>query len=45
MVGRARPTPHQAGGYGVWLANQLCDLVQVRTFAAGSAVRLRKRRG
>ena len=45
LVGRRHPTADQAGGYGVWLANQLCDLVQVRTFASGSAVRLRKRRG
>ena len=44
LVGRERPTPDQAHGYGIWLANQLCDLVQVRTFSAGSAVRLRKRR-
>ena len=45
LVGRRRPSRGQAGGYGVWLANQLCDLVQVRTFAGGSAVRLHKRRG
>lgn len=45
LAGRERPPPGLAGGYGLWLANQLCDLVQVRTFAAGSAVRLHKRRG
>ena len=44
LVGRECPAPDQAGGYGVWLANQLCDLVQVRTFPSGTAVRLRKRR-
>jgi anti-sigma regulatory factor (Ser/Thr protein kinase) len=42
LVGRRRPVPGQAGGYGVWLANQLCDLVQVRCFDSGSAVRLHK---
>jgi hypothetical protein len=31
------------GGYGLWLANQLCDLVQVRSFPTGSAVRLHMR--
>jgi anti-sigma regulatory factor (Ser/Thr protein kinase) len=41
MVGRERPAAHQAGGLGLWLANQLCDLVQIRTFADGSVVRLR----
>ena len=45
LVGRERPAPDQASGYGVWLANQLCDQVQVRTFSSGTAVRLRKRRG
>jgi anti-sigma regulatory factor (Ser/Thr protein kinase) len=40
LVGRERPRPGQIGGYGLWLANQLCDLVQVRAFASGGAVRL-----
>jgi hypothetical protein len=29
----------------MWLANQTCDLVQVRTFAAGTVVRLHMRLG
>jgi anti-sigma regulatory factor (Ser/Thr protein kinase) len=41
LVGRVRPRPDQAGGRGVWLANQLCDLVQIRSAASGSVVRLR----
>jgi anti-sigma regulatory factor (Ser/Thr protein kinase) len=40
LVGRQRPLLDQPGGRGLWLANQLCDLVQVRTFANGSAVRI-----
>jgi len=28
------------GGHGLWLVNQLCDLVQMRTFASGSVVRV-----
>jgi anti-sigma regulatory factor (Ser/Thr protein kinase) len=43
LVGRERPRLGQVGGYGLWLANQLCDLVQVRAFASGSAVRLHMR--
>ncbi|HEY7830979.1 MAG TPA: sensor histidine kinase [Solirubrobacteraceae bacterium] len=43
LVGRRRPTPGSVGGHGLWLANQLCELVQVRTFLTGSAVRLHMR--
>jgi anti-sigma regulatory factor (Ser/Thr protein kinase) len=40
LAGRERPSGGQVGGYGLWLANQLCDLVQVRSFPTGSTVRL-----
>jgi anti-sigma regulatory factor (Ser/Thr protein kinase) len=41
LVGRSRPAREgQIGGYGVWLANQLCELVQVRSFASGGVVRV-----
>ena len=40
LIGRERPLPEQDGGIGLWLANQLCDLVQIRTFPEGSVVRL-----
>jgi len=40
LAGRIRPTPGQLGGYGLWLANQVCDLVQIRTFESSSVVRL-----
>ena len=43
LVGRERPRPGQVGGYGLWLANQVCDLVQVRAYAAGGVVRLHMR--
>jgi anti-sigma regulatory factor (Ser/Thr protein kinase) len=43
LAGRERPDNGQLGGYGLWLANQLCDLVQVRTFPTGSVVRLHMR--
>jgi anti-sigma regulatory factor (Ser/Thr protein kinase) len=43
LVGRRRPGAAPIGGYGLWLANQLCELVQVRTFPAGSVVRLHMR--
>lgn len=40
LVGRRLPTVTQVGGRGVWLANQLCDLVQLRSSDAGTVVRL-----
>jgi anti-sigma regulatory factor (Ser/Thr protein kinase) len=40
LAGRLRPKPDQPGGRGLWLANQLCDLVQIRVTARGSTVRL-----
>jgi anti-sigma regulatory factor (Ser/Thr protein kinase) len=43
LAGRLRPDPAQPGGRGLWLANQLCDLVQVRNTGMGSVVRLRVR--
>jgi anti-sigma regulatory factor (Ser/Thr protein kinase) len=43
LVGRIQPTPEQWKGRGLWLANQLCDLVQIRSNDAGSVVRLRMR--
>ncbi len=40
LVGRGRPSTDRGSGFGLWLANQLCDLVQIRTFPTGSVVRL-----
>jgi anti-sigma regulatory factor (Ser/Thr protein kinase) len=40
LVGRVRPRPDMPGGRGLWLANQLCDLVQIRAVPAGTVVRL-----
>ena len=40
LVGRVRPVLSQEGGRGLWLANQLCDLVQIRSGEAGTDVRL-----
>ena len=44
LAGRERPQRAQVGGYGLWLANQLCDLVQVRSYPTGNVVRLHMRR-
>jgi Histidine kinase-like ATPase domain len=40
LAGRRLPRPHVAGGLGLWTVNQLCDLVEVRTSAEGTTVRV-----
>jgi anti-sigma regulatory factor (Ser/Thr protein kinase) len=40
LVGRRPPPPIATGGRGVWLAHQLCDLVQLRSGADGTTVRM-----
>ncbi|MFF0117288.1 anti-sigma factor RsbA family regulatory protein [Streptomyces prasinus] len=41
MAGRTRPTAEQIGGRGLWLAHQLCDLVEIRsTRDQGTTIRL-----
>lgn len=41
LAGRIRPTLDQDGGRGLWLANQICDLVQIRAVPhRGTTVRL-----
>jgi anti-sigma regulatory factor (Ser/Thr protein kinase) len=43
LVGREEPSLGQVGGHGIWLVNLVCDLVQVRSSAGGSAVRMTMR--
>lgn len=43
LAGREPPTTERTSGRGLWLANQLCDLVQVRSGAAGTVIRLHAR--
>lgn len=44
LVGREEPTPDRPDGRGLWIANHVCELVQVRTFGARTLVRLHMRR-
>jgi anti-sigma regulatory factor (Ser/Thr protein kinase) len=41
LVGCRRPGPTARDGRGLWMVNQLCDLVQIRSSEAGTAVRVR----
>jgi anti-sigma regulatory factor (Ser/Thr protein kinase) len=40
LVGRRKPTTEQVGGRGLWIANHLCDLVQLRSEPGQTTVRL-----
>jgi anti-sigma regulatory factor (Ser/Thr protein kinase) len=43
LAGRERPAGDGVDGYGLWMANQLCDLVQLRALSPGTVVRLHMR--
>jgi hypothetical protein len=40
LAGRRRPAAGAAGGRGLWLINQLCDLVELRTGDSGTTLRM-----
>jgi anti-sigma regulatory factor (Ser/Thr protein kinase) len=44
LVGRVKPSPRQLYGRGLWIVNQICDLVQVRSSPQGTVVRVHVRR-
>jgi anti-sigma regulatory factor (Ser/Thr protein kinase) len=44
LVGRMRPGVDRPGGRGLWMVNQLCDLVQVRSHPTGTTIRMHVRR-
>jgi anti-sigma regulatory factor (Ser/Thr protein kinase) len=43
LAGRRRPAS-EGNGQGLWVVNQLCDLVELRSGAGGTTVRLHMRR-
>ena len=40
LAGRERPPADAPNGRGLWLANQLCDLTQLRSGEDGTVLRL-----
>ncbi len=40
LIGRSMPAWDDESGRGLWMANQLCDLVQVRSGADGTTIRI-----
>jgi anti-sigma regulatory factor (Ser/Thr protein kinase) len=44
VADRRLPAPDVSSPRGLWLANHLCDLVQIRSLAEGTVVRLHMKR-
>jgi anti-sigma regulatory factor (Ser/Thr protein kinase) len=44
FLGFLRPDPHGERGHGLWIARQLCDLLEIHTGRPGTTVRLHMRR-
>lgn len=44
LVGRYRPAQGSLGGHGLWIVHQACDLVELRSGAEGTTIRLHMRR-
>jgi anti-sigma regulatory factor (Ser/Thr protein kinase) len=40
LAGRRVPAPDAAGGHGLWLVHQVCDLVELRSDGTGTRVRM-----
>jgi anti-sigma regulatory factor (Ser/Thr protein kinase) len=40
LAGRRAPADDHAGGQGLWLVNRVCDLVELRSGAQGTTIRL-----
>jgi anti-sigma regulatory factor (Ser/Thr protein kinase) len=40
LAGYGRPSGDDPGGQGLWLVNQVCDLAEIRTSAAGTTIRM-----
>jgi len=45
LAGRHKPNLGRPGGWGLWLAHRVCDLVQIRSRPDGTIVRLLMRTG
>ena len=43
LVGRRRPAPSALRGRGLWMVNQLCDLVELRSHRSRTTLRMHKR--
>ena len=39
-IGQRRPAADASGGHGLWLVRQVCDLVELRSDATGTTIRM-----
>jgi anti-sigma regulatory factor (Ser/Thr protein kinase) len=44
FLGFLRPDPHGERGHGLWIARQLCDLLEIHTGGPGTTVRIHMRK-
>jgi anti-sigma regulatory factor (Ser/Thr protein kinase) len=40
LAGQRRPGPDATGGHGLWLVHQVCDVVELRSDATGTTIRM-----
>jgi anti-sigma regulatory factor (Ser/Thr protein kinase) len=40
LAGQRRPAADAAGGHGLWIVNQVCDLVEMRSDESGTTIKL-----
>jgi anti-sigma regulatory factor (Ser/Thr protein kinase) len=40
LAGQRKPSLEAAGGHGLWIVNEVCDEVEIRSDAAGTTIRL-----
>jgi anti-sigma regulatory factor (Ser/Thr protein kinase) len=45
LAGRHTPRPGQTRGWGLWIANTTCDLVQIRSHGDGTVIRVHMHAG
>ena len=41
LAGRRQPSPDALGGHGLWIVNQVCDQVEMKSDETGTTIRLR----
>ena len=40
LAGKRRPSADASGGHGLWIVNQVCDLVEMRSDESGTTIKL-----
>jgi anti-sigma regulatory factor (Ser/Thr protein kinase) len=40
LAGQRRPSTDASGGHGLWIVNQVCDLVEMRSDESGTTIKM-----